>query len=45
MVAWASWSRLASAEGAESTEEDGGWVESGRVDGSNEVAAGATSAC
>ena len=44
MVARASWSRLASAEGAESTEEDGGCEESGRVDGSDAVAGG-TSAC
>lgn len=44
MVAWASWSRLASAEGAESTEEDAGCEESGWVEGSD-AAAGATSAC
>ena len=44
MVALASWSRLASAEGAESTEEDGGFDASGRVEGSD-AAAGATSAC
>lgn len=43
MVAWASWRRLASAEGAESTEEDGWCEESGRVCGSD-GAAGATSA-
>lgn len=44
MVAWASWRRLASVEGVESTEEDGGCEESWRVSGSD-AAAVATSAC
>ena len=45
MVASASWSRLASTEGAESTEEDGGGCEFASVDDDGSDAAGATSAC